>query len=276
MKYLLKKIPFVQAIRRHQVRRRRALSFYRDKIRLAKNWAYKKSEFSNFYYWITPRNRTDLSFLLSLVLNEPRNKIESYFAEIESDVLVKGVLKNFRDRHPEMADSSLGMGRRIAWYAVVRSVKPRLVVETGVHNGMGALIIAAALSQNHQEGFDGSYIGTDIDSNAGELLCPPYDRYGQIKFGDSIDSLMSLDKNIDVFISDSDHSSEYEYREYLTIANKLNKNAYILGDNSHSSDSLRKFSENTNRQFLFFKEEPLDHFYPGAGIGISFERLFFP
>lgn len=47
--------------------------------------------------------------------------------------------------------------------------------------------------------------------------------------------------------------------------------AMILGDNSHASDSLRRFSEKTKRNFIFFKEEPSIQFYFGAGIGISFK-----
>jgi len=73
-----------------------------------------------------------------------------------------------------------------------------------------------------------------------------------------------------LFINDSDHSADYEYHEYLTIAANLTPNAIILGDNSHISDSLRRFSEERKRNFLVFREKPKDHWYPGAGIGISF------
>ena len=53
------------------------------------------------------------------------------------------------------------------------------------------------------------------------------------------------------------------------IFEKLSKNAVILGDNSHVTDKLSIFSKERNRRFYFFKEEPLNHWYPGAGIGIS-------
>src|SRR6266446_10867828 len=76
--------------------------------------------------------------------------------------------------------------------------------------------------------------------------------------------------DIDLFINDSDHSAEYEYKEYLTVADKLTPSAVILGDNSHVSDSLRRFSEMRHRRFLFFQEKPKEHWYPGAGIGISY------
>ena len=97
-----------------------------------------------------------------------------------------------------------------------------------------------------------------------------YAETGKILYGDSIESLSQLDQKIDLFINDSDHSADYEYREYLTIKDKLAENAVILGDNSHVTDKLVLFSDFTKRNFLFFREEPSNHWYPGAGIGISF------
>ena len=76
-----------------------------------------------------------------------------------------------------------------------------------------------------------------------------------------------------VNINDSDHSAEYEHREYQTIAPKLSPGGgLILGDNCHCTDVLAAFSELQGRQFIFFREEPKDHWYPGGGIGISFVR----
>ena len=75
---------------------------------------------------------------------------------------------------------------------------------------------------------------------------------------------------MDLFINDSDHDVDYEYNEYMTIRNKLSPQAIILGDNSHVSNSLVKFSNENGCSFLFFQEKPDKHWYPGAGIGISY------
>ncbi|WP_394359037.1 class I SAM-dependent methyltransferase [Leptolyngbya boryana] len=91
-------------------------------------------------------------------------------------------------------------------------------------------------------------------------------------YGDSIESLKHLDVPIDIFINDSDHSAEYEAEEYRTIASKLSDRAIVLGDNSHVTNKLLEFSLTMNRNFVFFKEIPTQHWYPGGGIGISFKR----
>jgi hypothetical protein len=138
---------------------------------------------------------------------------------------------------------------------------------------VGALVIASALDRNRKEGFEGEYLGTDINPKSGELLMLPLTDYCTLAIGDSVTTLQGLQKNVDFFISDSDHSEEYEAREYQSIEQKLSNKAYILSDNSHVSNALREFSEKTGRNFIFFKEEPLNHFYGGAGIGMSFRAV---
>ena len=82
---------------------------------------------------------------------------------------------------------------------------------------------------------------------------------------------MRLEENINIFVNDSDHSGEYEYQEYLTIADKLADGSVILGDNAHVTDSLSRFSREQDRKFVFFAEKPEEHWYPGAGIGVSYK-----
>jgi hypothetical protein len=125
--------------------------------------------------------------------------------------------------------------------------------------------------RNAQEGFHGRYLGTDIDPAAGGLFCEPYDAMGTILY--PIESLSVLDATIDLLINDSDHSAEYEGREYRVIAPQLSEQAIIVGDNAHVTDELLKFSREAGRQFLFFSEEPANHWYLGAGIGLSYRPV---
>ena len=112
----------------------------------------------------------------------------------------------------------------------------------------------------------------DISPVAGYLLKPPYSDYGTILYGDAIQSLARLDRNIDLFINDSDHSLEYEMKEFETIAKKLSGKAVIVSDNAHFSDRLMLFALKTARAFLYFQEQPAEHWYGGAGIGAAYPR----
>lgn len=68
------------------------------------------------------------------------------------------------------------------------------------------------------------------------------------------------------------HAGRYYGTELRESAGKLSPNCLILGDNSHVTDKLSPFSTEQGRHFIFFDEQPADHWYPGAGIGISFSK----
>jgi Methyltransferase domain len=237
-------------------------------------WLFKSKEITNFTYELQPDNRLYLGALLADLVSVDIDVIVKYFKEVEDDAILHSHIRNATavSEFSNIADENIFFGRRIGWYALVRVMKPKVVVETGVDKGLGSCLLAAALKKNQEEGHGGYFYGTDINPDAGYLLSGVYADYGRILYGDSIASLKCFDESIDLFINDSDHSAAYEAEEYNTIENKLSPRAIILGDNSHCTSKLFEFSLRTNRSFAFFQEKPSRHWYPGAGIGISFNR----
>ena len=254
----------------YQSRKKIINSYYSSKINLIKKWIWKDTEKENFYYDLEDLNIEQMIHMISVVLKKDFEDLYSYVQELREDLYLRRHLIEAHKESNYPKDTKIEYGRRIGWYVFVRALKPRLIIETGVHNGVGACILSAALIRNNSEGFIGRYIGTEIDKNMGQFLKGPYKEFGSIVYGDSIETLKRIDDQIDLFINDSDHSSNYEFLEYQAISNKLSNNAVILGDNSHVTNSLMQFSKETKRDFLFFQEKPLDHWYPGGGIGISY------
>ena len=238
------------------------------------HWLFVSKETTNFVYELEEKNKAYLASLISNITKKNVDEILELMKEIENDEKLLAHLKNKIKQSDESSktDNNFKFGRRIGWYVFIRILKPKIVIETGIDKGMGSCVITSALIKNKEEGFEGYYYGTDINPKAGYLFDGVYKNYGEILYGDSIESLKKFDKKIDLLINDSDHSEDYEYNEYLTIKDKLSDDAVILGDNSHCTDKLYKFSIENGRQFLFFKEEPLKHWYQGAGIGISFKK----
>jgi predicted O-methyltransferase YrrM len=220
-------------------------------------------------------NVEHLAACLSVVTGKDYDTISGYFQEIEEDTQLRDHLvrltKSSKERH--VADADIRFGRRIGWYALVRAIRPRVVVETGVDKGLGSCVFAAALMKNSAEGFPGRLIGTDINPNAGYLLQAPYDRFGKVVYGDSLATLKNLNEEVDLFIHDSVHTAEYEHAEFLAVQPKLSKNAVVLSDNSHVTDRLLVWAQQNGRDFLFFGDKPKNHWYAGDGIGIAFNRL---
>ena len=237
-------------------------------------WLLTSRELTNFTYDLEEDNRHYLAAMIADVSGQPYQVVLGYFREVEGDAELRAHLES-ATRTSElafMADSPVRYGRRIGWYALARALKPKVVIETGIDKGLGSCVLTAALRRNSREGAAGRYYGMDINPKAGYLLSGEYAKYGQVLYGDSIESLRAFEGSIDLFITDSDHSADYEAREYHVIADKLSPGAVILGDNAHCNDKLLQFSLANGRRFLFFKEQPKDHWYPGGGIGISFKR----
>lgn len=244
-------------------------SYLRENRKLARSWIFKRTEQSNFYYQLAEKNREDLLSTISLITGVKVETLRTYLDELIDDVELREHLRYFLSKKKDTRDSIVGFGRREGWYLLIRAMKPKLVVETGVHHGVGACLIASALLKNIQEGHLGGYLGTEINCNFGSLFTGKYCAVGDITYGDSCETLSGLETEIDIFINDSDHSAEYESKEYETVKNLLSYRSVILGDNSHVTNSLRNFSEKYGRHYIFFKEIPHEHWYPGAGIGIS-------
>lgn len=255
-------------------RAKMAISYFRGPLSNLVKWLFSSNETTNFTYDLEKNNTRYLASLIADIANIEFSVVMAYIKEIEED---RELRKHIADATAKsdfsfMADKKVRFGRRVGWYALTRVLKPKTVIETGVDKGLGSCVLTAALKKNKEEGYEGKYYGTDINPKAGYLLSGEYANYGCILYGDSIESLKMFDGTIDLFINDSDHSADYEAEEYNTIANKLSEHAIVLGDNSHCTDKLLEFSLETNRHFVFFQEKPCEHWYPGAGIGISFMR----
>ncbi|ABC22244.1 hypothetical protein F11_07450 [Rhodospirillum rubrum F11] len=247
-----------------------ALSYYDQKIGNLFRWATKSVEGDNYTYQLTERNRRHLAHFVSVVTGHPESEISAYIEEINDDGALRAHFATVMQGRQGPMDIGFHPGRRMGWYAIVRALKPKIVVETGVARGHGSLTLAAAILRNRAEGHAGRYVGTDINPEAGMLFCGDYAQAGTILYGDSLESLWAFNEKIDLFINDSDHSASYESEEYDLIESKLAENALILGDNAHATDALLEFSRRTGRNFLFFREDPQGHWYPGAGIGVAF------
>lgn len=268
MKKVLKKILFIRRAWDFLL----ATKYFNKKYFQIFKWTLSSKEDTNFTYDLTDKNNLELLKTIESCLNVPFEQLKKYLDEILNDHDLKEFIRkkiNTSD-FKNYADNHICFSRRVGWYIIVRLLKPKVLIETGVDKGMGSVVLCAALLRNKEEGYLGRYYGTDINKNAGYFLDGKYLDVGEIIYGDSITSLKKFDKMIDIFINDSDHSANYEYQEYLTIKNKLNTKAIILGDNSHATDKLLKFSIENERNFILFREEPKNHWYPGAGIGISF------
>ena len=121
-------------------------------------------------YDLQPRNKDYLASMVSCVTNCRYEEILRYIQEIDNDALLQNHFVSQIGDHPYLKryyGRRMYYGRRAGWYAVVRALKPKVVVETGVAAGIGACVLTAALMKNAQEGQAGFYYGMEIDPQQG-------------------------------------------------------------------------------------------------------------
>jgi predicted O-methyltransferase YrrM len=268
-KYIVRKINSTEFIRISR-RRKYAKIYYVEKIQMIKKWSNKKTENFNYYYDITEMNRNYLISALSIITKREHDLIKKYFLELRNDQQLRDRLNETFKNYNEYRDSDIYFGRREVWYALIRILKPKLVVETGVYHGLGAVTCSLALKRNRLEKYPGKYIGIDNDFTAGKILNDFLDAEDLIIYKDAVKAIDDIDLPIDFFINDSNHDPEFEKQEYEKLMKKEKVPPFIISDNSHISEELAKISFKYKRNFIFLPENPKNHWYPGAGVGISF------
>jgi hypothetical protein len=234
-------------------------------------WLVSSREHTNFTYDLTDLNISHLAWWVGLVTGKPASQAEQWILEIQSDVELRHLIRtnSIAAGRKSITDKNVLLARRVGWYAIVRALRPALVVETGTDKGLGSLVIAAALKRNECVRF----VTIDINPECGFLISDPYSQLVDLKIGDSLGLLSELNCQVDLFIHDSDHSAEHERNEFEAIAPWLSSDSVVLSDNSHVTNELMTWAEQSQRTFSFFREEPKNHWYPGAGIGAAwFEK----
>lgn len=264
--------PLIARILLAPIRFAMAVSSELHQFRKIVQWTIKSRETTNFSYDLSDRNKQYLAWFVSVVTQSDKNQVVRYFTEFENDSGLRSHVRNVTataksgwklDREPRF-------GRRLGWYAIVRINKPQVVVESGTDKGLGSVVIAAALRRNAEEGSPGHLYTVDINPRAGQLINDAYSTWITFVNNDSLAALRQFTQAIDMFVNDSDHSEEYEAQEYEIVSCLLSPKGFVIGDNAHCTQRLAEFAEHTNRRFLFFKEEPTEHWYPGGGIGVAY------
>ena len=232
-------------------------------------WLWRSREYTNYTYNLSALNIEHLSWWVATVSGAEVTQCRLWITECLQDREMQSYVLDLtrRSTRARLADLEVRISRRAGWYALIRALRPSFVVETGTDKGLGSVVIQSALKRN----VHGSLLTVDINPESGYLLGGKYGEGVEIVVADSIATLTGLDRQVDFFIHDSDHSRDHEVAEYLAIAPHLSADAVVLSDNSHVTDALALWAESHGWNFLHFQEQSVNHWYPGAGIGAAWQ-----
>jgi hypothetical protein len=230
------------------------------------DWLVRGRETTNLTYDLDSLNRNQLGWFVSAVTGAGIQQVRGWMQELDEDTHLAGQLTSRLSSNPRrrICAREPHWARRLGWYSLIRAAQPDHVVETGTHLGLGSCAIAAALLRNGH----GRLTTIDIDPKAGYLIGEPWADVIDRRVGNSVDLLAEM-KGVDMFLHDSLHTYDYESQELAAVEPNLRDGAIILSDNAHESSALSDWAERAGRHYLFFKELPLDHWWPGDGIGVA-------
>jgi predicted O-methyltransferase YrrM len=241
-------------------------------VSMSARWLVMSREHTNFTYDLTALSREHLAWFVSQVSRVPVSEVRTYFAELDADDRLRRHVerRSANAARRGLADSAARYGRRIGWYAMVRSRTPRFVVETGVDKGLGTCVLASALLRNADEGRPGRLLSVDLNPDAGYLVArSPWSGVVELVTDDSLRALPRIGGRVDIFLHDSDHDPRHEAAELDAIEPHMSPGGLLLSDNATVTNVLAEHAEATGRRFLAFRETPADHWFPGEGIGAA-------
>jgi predicted O-methyltransferase YrrM len=165
----------------------------------------------------------------------------------------------------------VGLGHRVAWYAVARAVKPRLVVETGIKHGLGALVLLAALERNAREGHEGRLISFDPDPFSGWVVPDRLRHNWEPVLASSFDALESTlaGQQVDLFVCDTPPDHDIESFEMHTVLRHAAPGIVLIAANGDRTTVLPELAAKLEGEYHYFAERPRRHIFPGAGLGLG-------
>lgn len=225
-------------------------------------------EVANFTYEIS--NCEEIGRFVAAVVGIPAAEGIRYVQELEEDDDLRRRLETRLRARPDR-NNRAAYGRRAGWYALARARKPRLLVETGTHDGLGTAVLLRAIERNAAEGRQGTLLSFDIRPDAGWLVDDELARWLDKRIGDARALLPEalVGAELDMFVHDSHHTYEHETFEFETVFPAASPGAVLVSDNAHGGTAFRDFCERHGLDFSVVLERPRNHFYPGAGIGVA-------
>jgi hypothetical protein len=246
----------------------KARSARRVRAPLRANLRYVLSdpEPDNFTYELA--NEPELAAWVQAVSSGEPDQIDGLFAEARADPVLAERVRSATARRWWWSKRSPPFGKRLGWYALTRVLRPALIVETGVHDGLGSLVLLRALERNAEEGAPGRLVSFDINRAAGWMVGPhPLWEFRIESTQAGLDTVLDGGPPVGLFIHDSLHTYENERYELRTAASHLAPAGVLISDNAHATRALSDTCEEFGLQMFAFHERPLHHFYTGGVMG---------
>jgi hypothetical protein len=223
-------------------------------------------EVESFSYELA--NEPQYAEFISGVLGEPREQVIAWMEEAKRDPVLnrdRGFHWSSKRRQP--------MGNRLMWYPIVRATKPRVIVEAGVHEGLGSEVLLAALERNEREGFPGKLISFDIHEDTGWLVAPHLKKNWQFVLESTLTGMARVlreqDLRVDMFIHETLHTDETVRTEMDAVLRHAGPQLVVVDSSGMLLPTLRQYCQLHETQHHYFLDRPKDHIVTSYGTAFA-------
>jgi hypothetical protein len=222
-----------------------------------------------------PANEQEIIAGLAAALGRPRDELAGYAAETRGDPELGATLSghvgwrfDVKRRQP--------LGNRLAWYLIARALKPELIVETGIYQGLGSLVLLRAIERNRQEGSPGELMSFDINPRAGGLVRAQAREDWQRLIGSTHDLLLpALDgRRVGMFLQDTPHTVENQRFEFGAALSHAAPMLVLVDCSGRQSQALEELCAEHGGIQHRVPMRSRNHIYPGAEVRFAtFEEV---
>ncbi len=230
-------------------------------------------EIESFSYELA--NEHELIEIVSAAMGVDAATVATYCAEAHTDPELNALLSARVRWRPE-TKRRMPLGLRTLWYVLVRVRRPKLVIETGVLQGLGSLTILAALERNAAEGSPGRLISVDTDPAAGWLVPPRLRTRWSLLTGRSTEVLPAAlaGEGVGILFQDTPHTYHNQMAEFGLAIEHAVTPLLLIDPDGGRSPALQELGERHGARRFQYQPAPRRHFYTPAPTVVGvFSRL---
>jgi hypothetical protein len=257
-------------VRKARIARSYGASLRRDPLTVL-GFVLLDPEVDTFTYDLA--NEHELVNVTARALGVAPKRVAELFDEARSDRVLGPELSR-RVRWRFSFKRRVRFGRRYAWYAIARVLRPAVVVETGIKDGLGSVLLLRALQRNAGEGAPGRLISFDLYPDKGWLVPASLRARWQPVFASTRDALAPAlaGQEVGMLVHDSDAASAP--LEYRTALEHAAPRLALVAGTAHHSDALQTLCEERGVEYVYFQDHPRRHVSPGSSTAVGiFERV---
>jgi hypothetical protein len=163
------------------------------------------------------------------------------------------------------------LGHRLGWYVLVRALRPRLLVETGIYNGLGSLTLLRALARNRADGVDGELLSFDMSDRAGWMVPEELRDGWRPVVGSTRDTLERAveGRRIDGLFQDTHHTEENQTFEFGVALRNAAPELVLVDGSGGLSPVLERLSRERGGRYRCLPLRAADHWYQRGALAFS-------